>query len=97
MTNEFEKAYQEYEKIQKENINDTMIYCIGCAKASLGVFDSNNVNNKELIKEIAMSVYDEWLHTDYMQISKISDILVEHWKEYNEQDNFNIYDYDEVF
>ena len=85
---------KEYHKIIKDNYyNDiTKIYCLYCVEESLKWLDSSDITSDNVKLEIASAIYDNWLDTD-IQISKISDIICEHWEEYQKNNNFDVYDY----
>lgn len=84
----------EYDKIENK-YDITKLHCLSCVDASLNWLkeeDNRDDYTEEERINRAQVVYDYWLDTD-IQISKISDIICEHWKEYEEDEDFDIYDY----
>ena len=84
----------EYKKIIQDNQynNMTRIYCLYCIDETLKWLEKDLIVSDDEKMEMASAVYDNWMDTD-IQISKISDIIGEHWEEYKDNDDFNIYDY----
>jgi hypothetical protein len=77
-----------------KNVDDIMIdlFCLNCTINSLRFYNENKKYDDKLILEIARAVYNTYLDTD-IQISTLSDILVENWESYKTDKDFNIYDY----
>ena len=90
----WEELVEEYKKIENK-YDITKLHCLSCVGASTKWLGQEDLTDEELTDR-AQVVYDYWLDTD-IQISKISDIICEHWKKYEEDEDFNIYDYVEVF
>ena len=88
-----EKLLKTYEEIVKDNTKDmTKLYCLSCVDASLKWLNAELATTDEERLHMASAVYDEWRDTD-IQISKLSDVIVENWDDYVNDDDFNIYSY----
>ena len=88
-----DKLLKTYEEIKKDNMKDmTKLYCLSCVDASLKWLNAELATTDEERLHMASAVYDEWLDSD-IQISKLSDTIVENWDDYTTKDDFNIYDY----
>lgn len=88
------KVVEEYSNICKNNNyeNITKIYCLYCIEESLKWLERDTIETESQRVEKAQVLYDYWLDTD-IQISQLSDIICEHWEEYVNNEDFNIYDY----
>lgn len=86
------RVLEEYKRIVENGNYDniTKIHCLSCVEESLKWLEKEE--NEETKVNMAQVVYDYWLDTD-IQISQISDIVCENWKEYLKNEDFNIYDY----
>lgn len=86
---------EEYKKLKRmKNFNITKLFCLDSVEHSLKWLNKKCSMDKKM--EMAEIVHDYYLDTQ-IQISQISDIICEHWNDYLKNDNFNIYDYTEVF
>ena len=85
---------KEYERIIKSNNyhNITKIFCLYCVEESCKWLEIQDTTSQDEKFKIASVVYNFYLDTD-IQISKISDIIVQHWNNYLNDENFNIFDY----
>jgi len=84
-----------YKSLKKRNyVNITKLFCLDCVDHSLKWLNKKCSMNKKM--EMSVVVYEYYLETE-IQISKISDIICEHWDEYLNDDDFDIHDYTEVF
>ena len=90
----WEKVLEEYNNIIKnDNYNNiTKIYCMYCVEESLKWLEKDLIETEDNKINMAQVVYDYWLDTD-IQISQLSDIVCENWKEYLKNEDFNVYDY----
>lgn len=86
--NDIVNEYEELKSKGKDK-NLSKLYCIYCVEGSLDYL-GQKLSIEEII-ERAQVVFDYYLDTE-IQISRISDIICEHWEEYT-NDNFDIYDY----
>ena len=91
---DWSNVVEEYANICKNgNYNNiTKIFCLSCVEESLKWLERDTIETESERIEKAQVVYDYYLDTD-IQISKISDIICEHWKEYVENENFDIYEH----
>ena len=85
----WKELFKEYDKIENK-YDITKLHCLSCVKASTDWLEEELTEEEHI--ERAQVVYDYWLDTD-IQISKISDIVCKYWKEYEEDEDFDIYDY----
>ena len=88
-----DKLLKKYEEIKKDNMTDiTKIYCLSCVDASLKWLNAELATSDEERLEMASAIYDNWLDTN-IQISKLSDAIVENWDDYVNNEDFDIYNY----
>lgn len=88
----------EYKRIIK-NDNFKIIsrlYCLSCVECSCKWLEIDQTTSEETKLEMSYIVYQYYLDTE-IQISKISDIICEHWDEYLNNDDFDIYNYVDVY
>lgn len=90
------KAIALYKKILLDNNIDliTLVYIAFCLDQSLNAYDMDLIIKDDEKEKLIDLILDYYLNTD-IQISKICDIICEHYNEI-EKDNFNIYDYTET-
>jgi hypothetical protein len=92
MNNKDKEFLEIYDNLIESKINITKLYCLDCVETILSYIEKEVDDSTKL--DMVNSIYNMYLETEDIQISKISDILVTHWQEFNENENFNIYDYE---
>lgn len=83
----YKMAREFYDYIIKNNGYDkmTMIWTISCVEESLQAFDMDLIITDEDKERICNLVLNGWLDTEYnIGISKIADIVVEHWDDFKD-------------
>lgn len=94
MTN-WDEALTNYDNLVKNNQyhNISKIYCLYRVEESIKWLKIQETISQEDKKRMAIVIYDYYLELEDVQISRISDIICEHWEEYQQNDDFDICDY----
>ena len=97
MNNYYEKSKEFYDYIINNNGYNyiSMLWTIYCVNESIQTFDMELVISDNDKEKICSIVLDFWLdYSGDTSISKIADIVVEHWIELKTKDNYDlIYSY----
>ena len=83
-----EKYFEILEMMNKESINDTLLYALGCIESAT----SGKGFSQEELFEMANLTKKTWLESDIdLCISRIADIIASNWEEIKENnwDNGN--------
>lgn len=91
LENETLKTFNELIKNNNYH-NITKIFCLYCIEESCKWLEIQDTTTQETKLKMACVVYDFYLDTD-IQISQISDIIVQYWNNYLNDENFDIYAY----